>query len=180
MDIELLAQIFGTHGGTFQVPARKGYLKLMNGLKVLYKIEYPVGAENSETGAQDAEMQKLLDDVFRGLNDDLNTARAIASLFNVLKKVNSMYLGQLPVTSLSAAMFEQLQTTYTTLVTEVLGLLEERPDNLEEMLNLLLRFYKDAKDTKDYGKVDEIRAEFKKLGMVIKDMKNGIDWAYEE
>ena len=28
--------------------------------------------------------------------------------------------------------------------------------------------------------VDEIRAEFKKHGVVIKDMKNGIDWAYEE
>jgi cysteinyl-tRNA synthetase len=160
--------------------ARKGYLKLMNGLKVLQKIMYPVDTENIEIGGQDAEMQKLIDDVFRGLNDDLNTARAIASLFNVLKKVNSMYLGQLPVTSLSPAMFEQLKTTYTTLVTEVLGLLEERPDNLEEMLNLLLRFYKDAKDAKDYGKVDEIRAEFKKLGIVIKDMKNGIDWAYEE
>jgi cysteinyl-tRNA synthetase len=160
--------------------ARKGYLKLMNGLKVLQKIMYPVDTENIEIGGQDAEMQKLIDDVFRGLNDDLNTARAIASLFNVLKKVNSMYLGQLPVTSLSPAMFEQLKTTYTTLVTEVLGLLEERPDNLEEMLNLLLRFYKEAKDAKDYGKVDEIRAEFKKLGIVIKDMKNGIDWAYEE
>ncbi|RDC65251.1 cysteine--tRNA ligase [Adhaeribacter pallidiroseus] len=158
--------------------ARKGYLKLMNGLKVLDKINYPSDAE--ETGAQDLEMEKLLADCYRSLNDDLNTAKAIASLFNVLKKINSLYMGQVPVTSLSSSMFQNLKNTYRTLVTEVLGLTEERPDNLDQMLALLLKFYKDAKDVKDYAKVDEIRAEFKKLGIVIKDMKTGIDWAYEE
>lgn len=160
--------------------ARKGYLKLMNGLKILDKITYPTETENPATGAQDGEMQKLLDDCYRGLNDDLNTARAIASLFNVLKKVNSLYLGQLPVISLSRGMLEQLKNTYRTLVTEVLGLVEEHPDNLDQMRVLLLKFYQEAKVAKDYGKVDEIRAEFKKLGMVIKDLKNGVDWAYEE
>ena len=158
--------------------ARKGYLKLMNGLKVLDKINYPTEAE--ESGAQDQEIEKLLADCYRSLNDDLNTAKAIASLFNVLKKINSMYMGQVPVTSVTSSMFQNLKNTYRNLVIEVLGLTEERPDNLDQMLALLLKFYKDAKDVKDYAKVDEIRAEFKKLGIVIKDMKTGIDWAYEE
>ncbi|PSR56557.1 cysteine--tRNA ligase [Adhaeribacter arboris] len=160
--------------------ARKGYLKLLNGLKVLDKLNFPDEAEDVETGTQDADLQKLLDDCYRSLNDDLNTAKAIASLFNVLKKINSIYMGQIPVTSLSRNMLQNLKTTYRALVTDVLGLIEERPDNLDQTLALLLKFYKEAKDAKDYGKVDEIRAEFKKLGIVIKDMKNGIDWAYEE
>lgn len=89
-------------------------------------------------------------------------------------------MGQVPLTSLSSSMFQNLKTTYRALVTDVLGLTEEQPDNLDQMLALLLKFYKEAKDAKDYGKVDEIRAEFKKLGIVVKDMKTGIDWAYEE
>ncbi len=48
------------------------------------------------------------------------------------------------------------------------------------MLELVLGFYRDAKAAKDYAKVDEIRAALKSQGVVIKDLKNGVDWAYEE
>ena len=63
---------------------------------------------------------------------------------------------------------------------EVLGLKEEPGGDMEEMLELVLGFYKEAKETKAYDKVDTIRAELKKQGILIKDLKTGIDWAYEE
>jgi cysteinyl-tRNA synthetase len=62
----------------------------------------------------------------------------------------------------------------------VLGLKEEPAGDMEEMLELVLGFYKEAKETKAYDKVDAIRAELKRQGIVIKDLKTGIDWAYEE
>ena len=40
-----------------------------------------------------------------------------------------------------------------------------------------MQFYKEAKMAKDYDKVDQIRTELKKLGIVLKDMKNQIDCA---
>jgi cysteinyl-tRNA synthetase len=41
-------------------------------------------------------------------------------------------------------------------------------------------WYKQAKESKNYDQVDQIRKWFKESGMQVKDSKNGIDWAYEE
>ena len=159
--------------------ARKGYVKLMNGLHVLSQLEYP-----SEAGQADEKLEsdisKLIESCFRSLNDDLNTAKAIAGLFNLLKKINSMFLGHINVGSISRNTFDNMKQTYVMLVQDVLGLKDEKAGNLEQMLQLVLQLYKEAKAAKDYVKVDEIRAGLKQQGIVIKDLKTGVDWAYEE
>ncbi|GHA73962.1 cysteine--tRNA ligase [Pontibacter akesuensis] len=161
--------------------ARKGYTKLMNGLRVLKKLTYPADTSTIEPDVKlNEELLKLTQDCFRGLNDDLNTARTIASLFNLLKKINSLYLGQIPMEQLARGTFDTIRDTYQELVLQVLGLQEEPVGDMEEVLNLVLNFYREAKEQKAYDKVDTIRAELKKQGIVIKDMKTGIDWAYEE
>jgi cysteinyl-tRNA synthetase len=43
-----------------------------------------------------------------------------------------------------------------------------------------LSLYKEFNDQRKYDKVDEIRATFKSMGLIIKDMKNSIDWGFEE
>ncbi|WP_347159676.1 cysteine--tRNA ligase [Pontibacter chitinilyticus] len=159
--------------------ARKGYTKLINGLRVLSKLEYPAEAAEPDTKLNE-DLLKLTEDCYRGMNDDLNTARTIASLFNLLKKINSLYLGQLSMAALTRGTFDTMRTTYTRLVQEVLGLQEEAGTDMDDMLDLVLDFYKEAKEAKAYDKVDVIRAELKKQGIVIKDMKTGVDWAYEE
>jgi len=84
------------------------------------------------------------------------------------------------LSALERSTFDTIRNTYTYLVTDVLGLKEEKSGGMEEMLELVLGFYKEAKENKAYDKVDAIRAELKKQGIVIKDLKTGIDWAYEE
>ena len=160
--------------------ARKGYTKLMNGLNVLKKLEYPENAEITPDPKLNEELRKLAEDCYRGLSDDMNTARTIASLFNLLKKINSLYLGQINIAQLERGTFDTIRNTYQQLVLDVLGLKEEQAGDMDEMLQLVLGFYKEAKESKAYDKVDAIRAELKKQGIVIKDMKTGIDWAYEE
>ncbi|PIQ20885.1 MAG: cysteine--tRNA ligase [Cytophagales bacterium CG18_big_fil_WC_8_21_14_2_50_42_9] len=160
------------------IAARKGYIKLINGLHILDKLVYPAEAEvKPET---DAELIKLTKDCFNGLNDDLNTARTIASLFNLLKKINSFYTGNIGLGSITAETFNYAKETYRVLVLDILGLQEESTADTGQLFGVLLRFYQEAKEAKDYARVDEIRAEFKKQGVVIKDMKTGVDWAYEE
>ncbi|MGV3640013.1 MAG: DALR domain-containing protein, partial [Adhaeribacter sp.] len=160
------------------VAARKGYVKLINGLHVLDKLQVP--EEGAADAALEAELRKLTDDCFMGLNDDLNTARTIASLFNLLKKINSLYTGQISLASVSAETLGYVKDHYRSLVIDILGLKEESSADAPQLLEVLLRFYQEAKAARNYARVDEIRAEFKKQGVVIKDMKNGIDWAYEE
>jgi cysteinyl-tRNA synthetase len=161
--------------------ARKGYRKLMNGLRVLDKLVLPEGTERAaDTTAADAELRKLTQDCFTGLNDDLNTARCIASLFNLLRKFNGYAANLATLGQVSEAALLEAATTFRTLVQEVLGLQDEPRANAEDLLGLTLSFYQEAKAAKDYAKVDVIRAALKEQGIVVKDTKSGIDWAYSE
>ena len=70
--------------------------------------------------------------------------------------------------------------TYVSYVEQVLGLVEEKPEEFEYFLSPLLDVYKKAKINREYDTVDAIRASLKDSGIVLKDMKTGVDWAYEE
>ncbi|AKQ44397.1 cysteinyl-tRNA synthetase [Rufibacter radiotolerans] len=159
--------------------ARKGYLKVMNGLRILDQLQYPAGAGAVDAQA-DEEIQKLTAELLAPLNDDLNTAKTIAALFNLLKKINSMHTGGFKLETISEETFTQMRAQYRTTVLDILGLKEEQTTDAQALLNVVLGFYKEAKESKDYGRVDVIRAQLKAQGIVIKDMKTGIDWAYEE
>ncbi|WP_210486819.1 cysteine--tRNA ligase [Rufibacter aurantiacus] len=159
--------------------ARKGYLKVMNGLRILDQLQYPASTDAVDAKA-DEEIKKLTAELFLPLNDDLNTAKSIAALFNLLKKVNSMHTGGFKLETISEETFEQMRAQYRALVLDVLGLKVEQTADAQSLLEVVLGFYKEAKETKDYAKVDAIRAQLKGQGIVVKDMKTGIDWAYEE
>jgi cysteinyl-tRNA synthetase len=159
--------------------ARKGYLKVMNGLRILDQLQYPAGATAVDAKAEE-EIQKLTAELLAPLNDDLNTAKTIAALFNLLKKINSMHTGGFKLETISEETFNQMRDQYRTTVLDILGLQEEQTTDAQALLNVVLGFYKEAKEAKDYGRVDVIRAQLKAQGIVIKDMKTGIDWAYEE
>ncbi|WP_339878261.1 cysteine--tRNA ligase [uncultured Algoriphagus sp.] len=159
--------------------AQKGYKKLINGLRISKLLKYEAGeAEKDEE--QIAQVEQIITNAYRAMDDDFNTAQAIGHLFNLLKKINSMYTGQLKSAVFGEEIFNKLINTFNTFVSDILGLIEEKSDNQNEMLNLLLQLYTEAKTARDYTKVDEIRAGLKGIGFVVKDMKDKIDWAYEE
>jgi cysteinyl-tRNA synthetase len=112
--------------------------------------------------------------------NDFNTATTISHLFNLLKKINNLHMGNLTSAELGEKWFNKLINTYLVFVQDILGLTRETPGNQEQLLNILLDFYKEAKSQKAYDKVDLIRARLKEIGIVLRDMKNQIDWAYEE
>lgn len=159
--------------------AQKGLTKLINGLRILEKLDHP-----SDEGEKDEKLNKELSELsescYRGLNDDFNTAITIASLFNLLKKINSLYTKSIDIELVGKEVFLGMKETFKTIVIDILGLCEERRVDPATFIDGLLELYKEAKANKQYDKVDAIRTLFKKEGLVIKDMKHGIDWAYEE
>jgi len=157
--------------------ARKGYRKLMNGLRLLAKLQPTEGAAERPG---DADLRKLTADLFTGLNDDLNTARCIASLFNLLRKFNTLATTPAALAEVSAEALAEAVTGYRTVVVDILGLQDEPRANAQELLELTLSFYTEAKTAKAYDKVDQIRAALKDQGIVIKDTKAGVEWAYSE
>ena len=87
--------------------------------------------------------------------------------------------GQLNASVIGKDVFVSLQTNFITFVTEILGLKEEDPE-IHNMIPGLLELYRGFKESKQYDKVDEIRGIFKNAGLVIRDLKTSLDWAYDE
>jgi cysteinyl-tRNA synthetase len=160
--------------------ASKGYRKLMNGIRVLNELPKFSDEIPSADEQQLTQIKQLADQCYASINDDLNTAKVIAHLFNLLKKINSLQTGQLSIQSIGSEGMALLEKTYKDFVLDILGLREERLDKVEEAISALLMIYAEAKANKDYATVDRIRAEMKGLGATVKDMKSGISWAYDE
>ena len=126
------------------------------------------------------DIEKTVQAFYEAMNDDLNTAVAIAQLFNLLKYVNMIYMKQLAPAALGEETFDLLKEKFVVFIEKILGLKEETSNQSDGILNGMLSLYQEYKVKQRYDKVDEIRAYFKSNGMAIKDMKHRIDWAWEE
>ena len=159
--------------------ARKGYKRLINGLRLIKDMEYIAddGQLNEKAAAQ---VEKQIELCHFAMNDDFNTALAIGQLMNLLKKINSLNTGVMKYAEIGEDLFARMKKTYIDFVEDVLGLQEEDPAELKSMVESMLEIYRQAKHRKDFDKVDEIRASLKENGIIVKDMKSKIDWAYEE
>jgi len=126
------------------------------------------------------QIRKNINSCGYAMNDNFNTALTIGQLFNLLKRINSIYNGNLKSSELGKELFNEMILTFVTYIEDVLGLIEEKPGDFKYFLSPLLEVYKEAKFNREYEKVDRIRASLKDSGIVLKDLKSGIDWAYEE
>jgi cysteinyl-tRNA synthetase len=159
--------------------AQKGYRRLANGFRIVKTLAYTADETVAADEKKQADVRAALQGFHDALNDDLNTAVAIAHLFTLLKYVNMIYMNQLQPAALGEELFGQLKTSFVDFSENVLGLLEEQGEG-HGVVEGMLTLYREYKEQKLYDKVDQVRTYFKQQGLVIKDMKHRIDWAYEE
>ncbi len=162
------------------IAARKGYRKLINGLRIIKEMRYEAKEDIAVDEKVSKQVAQLSQNCYRAMNDDLNTALTIGHLFNLVKKINALHTGGLETATLGKEVFEEMKGTFVAFVEEVLGLEEENTFDGKGLITAMLNIYKSAKEQKEYDKVDEIRAALKAQGVLIKDMKTSIDWQYEE
>ncbi len=159
--------------------AQKGYKKLANGIRLAKMLTYTHEDGVNADEAKKADIEKSIEGFYHAMNDDLNTAVAFANLFNMLKYINMLNTGQLKSVALGEAVFTSLKEKFVVFFEDVLGLKEELAEG-HAILDGMLKMYREFKLSQNYEKVDEIRSYFKNQGLVIRDTKTRIDWAYEE
>ena len=111
--------------------------------------------------------QKFID----AMDDDLNTADAISSVFEMIKQINSAVKG-----GCSKVFAEQCLTMLDEL-TGVLGLLREgkaEEEMLDREIEELIRLRQEARANKDFKTADEIRDTLKSKGITLKDTPQGV------
>ncbi len=159
---------------------QKNYFKLINAKKVLKNLHYSQFEPTTHDSKLENEIHNDFQKIFEALDDDLNTALAITHLLAITKKINILQNNPAKISAIQENTFAYLQKMYPLVLTEILGIQEEPIKAIEPLLQTLLKLYAEAKAEKNYAKVDEIRAELKKIGITLKDTKQGIDWAYTE
>lgn len=158
--------------------SEKGYKRLMEALKTLE------GLENSSPASADldSEINTLLDQFLDNMCDDFNTPRAIASLFELVVKINSFKEGHLDLSKLSKETFLSLKKNFPDYVHEVLGLLPESAESgnnktLDGVMELVLELRHEARERKDWPTADKIRDGLARQNITVKDGKDGSSWS---
>jgi len=150
--------------------AEKGFKRMMTAIGTLDKIQ----VSDSST----VDVANLKAKSYEALNDDLNTPILIAHLFDGVKMINSLAVGN---EKINAEDLEALKVLYRSLVFDVLGLHEEGEEEgnneiLDKVISLLLTTRNEAKKNKDWATADRIRDELANLGIAVKDTKDGFEW----
>ena len=155
--------------------AERGLRRLWEAYEVLKRLPAPTGANGSDQEL-DNKVQKLLDAVDEDMNDDFNTAKVLANLFELAPVVNGIRDRHVSGDALSEATFARLSTYFKAYLEDILGLQEEKSGNnqvLEGVLELLIELRKQARTNKDYTTSDKIRNQLMELGVLLKDEKDG-------
>lgn len=118
------------------------------------------------------------------MDDDANTALAIAGLFEFVRLANSLLAqaGQVTTTGLALAARTLRETAG-----EVLGILPPQggqasaavPNaSLAVLIELVLEWRRQARAQRDWATADRLRARLEELGVVVEDTPAGTRWRY--
>jgi cysteinyl-tRNA synthetase len=160
--------------------AEKGYKRLMNGLQQLDSLN---GQNSGEPSALDTEIMELLEALPKEMNDDFNTPRTLARIFDIISKINSLKDGHIPTDQLSPSTLEKMKADLTVFVFDVFGLKDDTKSGEGDggvtsgLMDLILDLRKSAREQKDWNTADKIRDALQSMNIVVKDGKEGTEWS---
>ncbi|MEI6264791.1 MAG: cysteine--tRNA ligase [Sphingobacteriia bacterium] len=126
--------------------------------------------------ALDEKVNKLIQEFDEFMNDDLNTAKVVASMFELVPVINSIKDKHIAANALSSTTIALLKKQMNAFIVDIFGLQNSKADNndkLEGVIQLLINIRKEAKSRKDFVTSDKIRNELAALGVQLKDEKDG-------
>lgn len=159
--------------------AEKGMKRLFEAFEVLKKLEI-AGAEEPADLELDDKLNKLVDEFEAFINDDFNTAKVLANMFEIVPVINSFKDGLIKPGAVSSATFKKLKESFSVFLEQILGLKDpsESSAQLNGIIDLLIEIRREAKSKKDFFTSDKIRKQLAELGIEMKDEKDGkISWS---
>jgi cysteinyl-tRNA synthetase len=157
--------------------AEKGLRRMWEGFTQLNKLDI----ESTVTiTAGDADLEQkcflLLNQLDEDMNDDLNTAKVLAGLFELVPVINSIKDGHIKLTDLTTATLRLMKEKFNSYLVDIFGLKDEKKQDdqkLGAVLQLIADIRKDSRAKKDYATSDKIRDQLLKAGIQLKDEKDG-------
>ena len=105
------------------------------------------------------------------MDDDFNTADALAAIFELVKFANTN-VDENSSKEFAGGLYEELFK-----LSDVLGLkIEKKEEILDKEIENLIQERQAARKAKDFKRADEIRDELLKKGIILKDTREGVKW----
>ena len=124
--------------------------------------------EEKSAYAQTEEFVKEFEDA---MDDDFNTADAVAAVFDLVKYLNTNTSEESSGEYLDA-LLKRLVT-----LTDVLGLIvDKKEEMLAEDIEKMIEERQAARKAKDFAKADAIRDELLSRGIILEDTREGVKW----
>ncbi len=162
------------------VAAERGLKRLWEAYEVLKKFDagkFDVPAD----AALDQKINSLMDEFDEFMNDDFNTAKVLANMFEIVPVINSLKDGNINPGTISSSTLHRMKEVFKTYLEDILGLtaVSETSDTFSGVIQLIADIRKEAKAKKDFQTSDKIRKQLGELGIEMKDEKDGsISWSF--
>ncbi len=166
---------------TALLAAEKGYKKLMEAKRFLQQVNHE---ETGSISDVDKRANEMVDGVFDELNDDFNTPKALARLFELVPIVNSYKDNKPTFRDVSKQTIDKLKKCFSDVLETIMGLKDDQDseasgtDALDGVMQLVLDLRQQARANKDWATADKIRDDLAAYEIVIKDGKEGTNWSY--
>jgi cysteinyl-tRNA synthetase len=124
----------------------------------------------------DAQLKTWASELETFMDDDMNTAKVVANLFEILPSINSLKDKHISSEAVSGDTWLFVQSQMTLFIENIMGIKVEAGANREQLngvIDLLIEIRKDAKARKDFATSDKIRNQLAAMGIQLKDDKDG-------
>ena len=145
-----------------------------NALERLYtcrnNIDFAI-SNAADGGEAPAFIEERKQEFITAMDDDLNTADALAAVFTLVRDINTIIANGAKKDTLIACanIFDEL--------TGVLGLVYNRKtEALDSEIEELIAKRTEARKNRDFKTADEIRDQLKEMGIILEDTPQGVKW----
>jgi cysteinyl-tRNA synthetase len=124
----------------------------------------------------DAQLKTWVNQLTEFMEDDLNTAKVVANLFEIVPVINSLKDKHITADAIAGDTWQWVQAQLLIYIEQVLGIRVEAGTNRQQLngvIHLLIEIRNQAKAKKDFATSDKIRNQLMGMGIQIKDEKDG-------
>jgi cysteinyl-tRNA synthetase len=160
--------------------AEKGFKRLIEAVQSASKIN--PGAK--EITSLDKEIISIIHGAYEDMDDDFNTPKALARLFELVPMINSLRDGKFALDLVSENAWKDMIKNLHYFIYDIFGLRDEMEATggmgpVDGLMRLIIDLRQQARETKDWPTSDKIRDTLQQLDIQIKDGKEETSWSFK-
>ncbi|HDJ96754.1 MAG TPA: cysteine--tRNA ligase [Candidatus Aenigmarchaeota archaeon] len=185
-DAEVLRLFFVSKHYRSPIDFRESLIEeIKNGLDRIYNVVEKVkslktvGKLTTEERKVLKDLNKAKDGFIKAMDDDFNTPKAMATVFNFVRKLNKFLVEKKSINKKLKAEIE----SFFHMFSEVFGVLKgrkvkPREESLKKLIDMMVEVREELRKRKNFELSDKIRSKLKEIGVQVEDTPKGVKWKF--